>query len=125
MINQDYSINNINKYSHPILTKNIDHTHQGIKNIFNISLILTQKKTNTKIHKFNPYQIKSQMQQLTHTPTKNPSKTIPVNQPNIYDINIQRQELNKGTHIANTLKCKLNSQQKTNALWPGDTEYAN
>ena len=57
------------------------------------------------------------MQQLTHTPTKNPSKTIPVNQPNIYDINIQRQDLNKGTHIANTLKGHLNSQQKTNALW--------
>ena len=83
----------------------------------NISLIITQKKTKTKIHKFNPYQIKSQMQQLTHTPAENPSKTIPGNQPNIYDINIQCQELNKGTHIANTLKGHLNSQQKRNASW--------
>ena len=32
-------------------------------------------------------------------------------------MNIQLQELNKGTHIANTLKGHLNSQQKTNALW--------
>ena len=56
-----------------------------------MSLIITQKKTNTKIHKFNPHQIKSQIQQFAHTPTKNPSKTIPENQPNIYDINIQRQ----------------------------------
>ena len=57
------------------------------------------------------------MQHLTHTRTENPSKTIHVNQPNIYDINIQRQELNKGMHIENTLKGKLNSQQKTNASW--------
>ena len=71
-------MNNINKCSHPITTKNIDHTHKGIKNIFNRSLIITQTKTNTKIHKFNPYKIKSQMQQLTHTPTENPGKTIPV-----------------------------------------------
>ena len=52
-------MNNINKYSHPIPTKNIDYTHQGIKNMFNISLILTQNKTSTKIHKLNLYQIKS------------------------------------------------------------------
>ena len=57
------------------------------------------------------------MQQLTHTPTENPSKTIPGNQPNIYDINIQRQELNTGMHIDITLNVKLNSQQKTNASW--------
>ena len=55
------------------------------------------------------------MQQLTHTPTKNPSTTIPGNKPNINDINIQRQELNKGMQIANDLKGNLNSQQKTNA----------
>ena len=79
-----------------------------------MSLILTQKKTNTKIHKFNPYQIKPQIQQLTHTSTENPSKTIPGNQPNLYDINIQRRELNKMIHTANNLKGKLNSQQNTN-----------
>ena len=33
------------------------------------------------------------------------------------DINIQSQELNKGILIANTLKVKLGSQQKTNTLW--------
>ena len=99
MINQDNSMNNINKCSHPIPTKNIDHTHQGIKKIFNMSLIITQKKNNTKIRRFNTYQIKSQMQQLTHTPTENPCKKIPVNQPNIYDINIQRHEFNKGMQI--------------------------
>ena len=57
------------------------------------------------------------MQQLTHTQTENSSKSIPGNIQNIYDINIQRQELKKGMHIANTLKVKLNSQQKTNASW--------
>ena len=56
-----------------------------------MTLILIQNKTNTKIYKFNPYKIKSQFQQVTHTSTENPSITIPVNQPNIYDINIQRQ----------------------------------
>ena len=55
------------------------------------------------------------MQQLTHTPIENPSKTIFGNQPNIYGINIQRQELNKGMHIANTLKVMLKIQHKTNA----------
>ena len=55
------------------------------------------------------------MQQLTHTPTENLSKTIPGNKPNIYDINIQLQELNKGVHIENTLKFRLNSQQNTKA----------
>ena len=77
MTNQDNSMNNINKYSHPIPTKDINHTHRVIKNIFNMYLILNQKKTSAKIHKFDPYQIKSQMQQLTHTQTENPSKTIP------------------------------------------------
>ena len=82
-----------------------------------MSLILTQKKNNTNIHKFNPYQIKSQMQQLTHNPTEHISKIISGNQTNIYDINIQRQEHNKGIIIANILKDKMNSQQKTNAQW--------
>ena len=41
----------------------------------------------------------------------------PRNQKNIYDINIQRQELNKGIHIADTLKVDLNRQQKTNTSW--------
>ena len=36
---------------------------------------------------------------------------------NNYDINIQRQELDKGMIIANTIKVKLKSQQTTNALW--------
>ena len=38
----------INSCSHPILTKNIDYTHRGVKNIFNMSLIIPQNKTNTK-----------------------------------------------------------------------------
>ena len=57
------------------------------------------------------------MQQLTHTPTENPSTNVHGNQQNIYDINIQRQELYKGMLIANTLKGKPKSQQKTNASW--------
>ena len=57
------------------------------------------------------------MQQLTHTPTENLIKNIHGKQPNIYDINIQRQELNKEILIENTLKGKLNIQQKTNASW--------
>ena len=57
------------------------------------------------------------MQQLTHTPTENPSTNVHGNQQNIYDINIQRQELDKGMHIENTLKVNLNSQQTTNTLW--------
>ena len=82
-----------------------------------MTLINTQKKTNTKIHKFNPHQIKSQVQQITHPSTENQSNTIPGNQPNIYDINIQCQELNKGMHIAKTLKGKLNNKHKTNISW--------
>ena len=57
------------------------------------------------------------MQQLTHTPTENPSTNVHGNKQNIYDINIQRQELDKGMLIANNLKGKLNSQQTTNASW--------
>ena len=57
------------------------------------------------------------MKQLIHTPTENPSRNIHGNQQKIYDINIQRQELNKGMLIENTLKVKLNSQQKTNTSW--------
>ena len=56
------------------------------------------------------------MRQLTHTPAQNSSTNVHENQQNIYDINIQRQELYKGMLIANTLKGKLNSQQTTNAL---------
>ena len=69
-----------------------------------------QNKTSTKIHKWNPYQIKSQMQQLTRTPAENASKTIPVYQKNIYDMNIQHQELKKWMQIENTLKGNLSSQ---------------
>ena len=54
------------------------------------------------------------MQQLTHTPTENPSTNIHGNQQNMYDINIQRQELNRGILLENILKAKLKSQQKTN-----------
>ena len=43
------------------------------------------------------------MLQLTHTPTENPSKTVHGNQQNIYDINIQRQELDKGILIVDNL----------------------
>ena len=56
------------------------------------------------------------MKQLTHTPTDNLSTNVHGNQQNIYDINNQRKEIDKGMLIANTLKVKLNSQ-KTNALW--------
>ena len=57
------------------------------------------------------------MQQLTHTPIENPSTNIHENQQNIYDINIQCQELDKGVIIANTLNGKLNIQQTTNVSW--------
>ena len=44
------NIDHLNKHecSHPTPIKNIDHTHRGIKKISNMSLILTQNKTNTK-----------------------------------------------------------------------------
>ena len=57
------------------------------------------------------------MQQLAHTPKKNPSTNIHGNQQSIYDINTQRKELEKGMLIANTLKGKINSQQSMNASW--------
>ena len=57
------------------------------------------------------------MQQLTHTPTENPSTNVHGNQQNIYDRNIQRRELYKGILIANNLKVKLNNQKTTNASW--------
>ena len=43
------------------------------------------------------------MQQLTHTPTENPSTSLNGNQQNIYEINIQRQELDKGMLKGKTL----------------------
>ena len=39
------------------------------------------------------------MQQLTHTPTENPSTNVDGNQQNMYDINIQRQELEKFVQV--------------------------
>ena len=48
---------------------------------------------------------------------KHLSANVHGNQQIIYDINTQRIELDKGMLIANTLKCKLNSQQSTNASW--------
>ena len=50
------------------------------------------------------------MQQLTQTPTENTSTNIHGNQQNIYDINIQCQELNKGMLIEKPQKYKLNNQ---------------
>ena len=44
MINLDHLLNIINKCSHPIPTKKIDHTHQGINNIFNTSTTKLQGK---------------------------------------------------------------------------------
>ena len=79
---------------------------------FSLIIILTQKSKY-----FNPYQILSHMQQLTHTPTENPSTNIYGNQQNIHDVNIQRQEVDKGMLIANALKGKLNNQNTTNASW--------
>ena len=57
------------------------------------------------------------MQQLTYTPTENPSTNVHGKQHSIYDINTRHQELNKGMLIVNTLKGNLNSQQSTNASW--------
>ena len=54
------------------------------------------------------------MQQLTYTPTENSSTNMHVNQQIICYINNQRQELDKGVLIENTLKGELNSQQATN-----------
>ena len=54
----------------------------------------------------------------THTHSNiNPSTNIHGNRQNMYDINIQRQDLYKGMLIANTLKVKLNSKKTTNASW--------
>ena len=39
------------------------------------------------------------MQQLKHTPTENPSTKAHENHQSFYDINIQRQELDKGVLI--------------------------
>ena len=58
------------------------------------------------------------MQQLTYTRTENPSTNIHGNQQSIDDINTQRQELDIGILISNTLNGKMNSQQLTNASWP-------
>ena len=57
------------------------------------------------------------MKTLTYTPTDNPSTNLHGYQQSIYEINTQCKELDKGMLIANTLKCKLNSQQLTNASW--------
>ena len=52
------------------------------------------------------------MQQLTHTPTENPSTNVHENQQNIYDINIQRQELDKGMLTENPLKVSLSVNRR-------------
>ena len=57
------------------------------------------------------------MQQLTYTPTENPSTNVHGNQLIIYDINTQRQEHDKGMLISNNLKGNMNSQQLTDASW--------
>ena len=57
------------------------------------------------------------MQQLTYTPTENTSTNIQVNEQTIYDINTQRQELDKGMLIGNNIKDNLNSQQLKNTSW--------
>ena len=77
----------------------------------------SEEKTDIKIHKFNPCQIKSQIPQLSNPLPEEPSNTTPLNQTNSYDINIQRQELNKGIHTEETLNGKLNIQQKSNTSW--------
>ena len=113
------NIDHLNKYkcSHLIPTKNIDHTHRGIKNILNMSLILIQNKTIT-----NKNKNKSLRNNITHATThkhsnRNPITNIHGNQQNIYDINIKHQELGKGMLISNTLKGKLNIHQTMNSLW--------
>ena len=57
------------------------------------------------------------MQELTYTPTENPSTNVHGNQQSIYDINNHRQELDKVMLIPNTLQGQLKSQQTTNASW--------
>ena len=57
------------------------------------------------------------MKQLTYTQKENPSTNIHGNQQSIYGIHTQRQELEKGVLIANTLKGKLKSQHSTDASW--------
>ena len=57
------------------------------------------------------------MQQLTYTPTENPSTNVYGNQQSICDINNQRQELGKGVLIANTLKGNINIQQSKKSSW--------
>ena len=52
------------------------------------------------------------MQELTHTPTENPSTNVHENQQNIYDINIQHQELVKGMLIENPLKVSLSVNRR-------------
>ena len=54
------------------------------------------------------------MQQLTYTPTENKSTKVHGNQQSIYDINTQRQKLDKGMLISNNIKVNLNIQQLTN-----------
>ena len=83
-----------------------------ICHLFPLRIILTQK---SKI--FNAYQIISQMQQLTHTPTENTITNIHGNQQNIYNINMKRQEVNRWMLIESTLKGKLISQHKTIKPW--------
>ena len=57
------------------------------------------------------------MKTLTYKPTYNPITNVHGNQQSISDTNTQRTELDKGMITANSRKCKLNSQQSTNASW--------
>ena len=117
MIVQDHSRNKINKFSHPIPTKLSIKPFRGSKTYLTYISLSLRRKLTQKTTNFNPYKKKSQMQKLTHTATENPSINVHGNQPNVYDINIQREAFNKGMHLANILKGKLNIEQKTNTLW--------
>ena len=67
------------------------------------------KKLTQTIQIFQPVHHDITHETLTYIPTDNPSTNVHVNQQSISDINTQRKELDKGMHIANNLKRKLNS----------------
>ena len=107
-------MNYINECSHIIPTKSLGHTHQGIKNIFNMSPILTQKKTNTKNQKFQslPNNFTNVTTQTHYNKKSKYKHTWKSTKYLLHKYSVPGN--NKVMLIANTLKVKLNSQHKKN-----------
>ena len=87
-------MNKMNECSHPTRTKKILITPiRGSKKYLLCHSFSLRIKLTQKIQISQSLQNNITYAKLTHTPTENPSNNVHGNQQNIYDRNIQREEL--------------------------------